>query len=545
MPDTMQVTMPAAIQVTAPQLLRPSFRAAALCLIALGALPLAAGAQSPSARADINSQDIELAEYAGGDLPQGQSALTARIQILLDRSGVSPGVVDGFKGGMSQSAILAFERGHGLAQDGIMDPDIWNLLHAYADAPMTTDYTIVDADAEGLVESIPSDYAEKAAMTSQGYTSVVEKLGERFHMDDKFLAQLNPGASFVPGETIRITLPAKPIRAKVARIIVDKQTSRVAAYDADGRMVADYPATVGSGETPSPHGIHKVTAVALDPTYTYDPSKNFKQGENDRVLVVPAGPNAPVGNVWIDLSEPTYGLHGTPSPSRLFVKQSHGCVRLTNWDARELAHMVQPGSTEVEFLAPGVSIADAAGAGATMAGSRPPASARPAGDLSLPGGSATDVAVAQAIGGSAGALTLVTSQRPGANPLRGVATATATVTATEMPDMTATQTAPLPADMAQTTQDLAAPSMPAQPMPLPGNVASEQPITFELPPVGTPAPAVPAQMQTHPNAQQVQPMAPGQLVIDPFATPVAVPPAAIPPVVEPAATVLPPSMSDR
>ena len=154
------------------------------------------------------------------------------------------------------------------------------------------------------------------------------------------------------------------------------------------------------------------------------------------------------------------------------------------------------------------------------------------------------MAVAQAIGGSAGALTLVTSQRPGANPLRGVATAAATA-APAMPDMTDAQTAPLPADMAQTTQDLTAPSMAAQPMPLPGNVASEQPIPFELPPVGTPAPAVPAQMQTQPNAQQVQPMAPGQLVIDPFATPVAVPPAAIPTVVEPAATVLPPSMSDR
>lgn len=334
-----------------PTILRSSLAA---CLLLTTALPAAA----QTARVAMTSQDIEMAEYTGGDLPAGQSALTARVQILLDRSGVSPGVVDGFKGGMSQSAILAFERGHGLPQDGIMDAEIWNLLHAYAAAPVTMDYTIVDADAEGLVDSIPADYAEKAAMTSQGYTSVVEKLGERFHMDDKFLAQLNPGAAFVPGETIRVTVPAKPIKAKVARIIVDKQTSRVAAYDANGRMVADYPATVGSGETPSPHGVHKVTAVALDPTYTYDPSKNFKQGDNDKVLRIPPGPNAPVGNVWIDLSKPTYGIHGTPTPSKLFVNQSNGCVRLTNWDAQELARMVQPGQTVVDFLAPGVAIAD-------------------------------------------------------------------------------------------------------------------------------------------------------------------------------------------
>ncbi|WP_136649842.1 L,D-transpeptidase family protein [Paracoccus aeridis] len=525
-----------------PTILRSSLAA---CLLLTTALPAAA----QTARVAMTSQDIEMAEYTGGDLPAGQSALTARVQILLDRSGVSPGVVDGFKGGMSQSAILAFERGHGLPQDGIMDAEIWNLLHAYAAAPVTMDYTIVDADAEGLVDSIPADYAEKAAMTSQGYTSVVEKLGERFHMDDKFLAQLNPGAAFVPGETIRVTVPAKPIKAKVARIIVDKQTSRVAAYDANGRMVADYPATVGSGETPSPHGVHKVTAVALDPTYTYDPSKNFKQGDNDKVLVVPPGPNAPVGNVWIDLSEPTYGLHGTPTPSRLFVQQSHGCVRLTNWDARELAHMVQPGSTEVEFLAPGVTIADAAGANATMAGSRPPVPsvARTAGDLALPGAGALDAAVAQAIGAAAAPVTLVESQRPGVNPLRGAATAS-----TPLPDMAAAETAPLPADMPQQAAG-------TEPMPLPGNVASGQAVPFELPPVGAPQAGVqvpqagvqvpqasaPAPAAPQP-ATQVPQMAPGQLVIDPFATPVAVPqaPQAVPPA-DAGGLTLPPSMSDR
>ena len=125
--------------------------------------------------------------------------------------------------------------------------------------------------------------------------------------------------------------------------MVDKATRRVAAYDGAGKMLADYPATVGSSDTPSPHGSHLVEAVALDPTYTYDPSKNFKQGENDRVLVVPAGPNAPVGNVWIDLSEPTYGLHGTPEPGKISKSESHGCIRLTNWDALELADAIAKG----------------------------------------------------------------------------------------------------------------------------------------------------------------------------------------------------------
>lgn len=325
------------------------------------------------ALASVSATEIEQATYTGGDLPPGQSALTAKVQILLDRSGISPGVVDGWRGGMSESAIKAFQRRAGLRVNGIMDHAVWELLQAYASEPVTGQYTITEDDATGLVDNIPTDYAQKANMTSQGYTSIVEKLSERFHMDDKFLVKMNPGIDFVPGATIQMTVPAKPIRATVTRIIVDKQTRRVAAYDANGRLVADYPATVGSDATPSPHGTHTVDAVALNPTYTYNPARNFKQGENDRVLIVPPGPNGPVGTVWIDLSQPTYGIHGTATPSRLFVNQSYGCVRLTNWDAWELAHMVKSKVTTVEFLDPGVSIADVTGGAAPVAATSAPA----------------------------------------------------------------------------------------------------------------------------------------------------------------------------
>lgn len=341
--------------------------------------PVSLAPPKPKALASISRDQIETAQFDGTDLPAGQSALTAKVQILLDRSGISPGVVDGWRGGMSESAIKAFQRRAGLPMTGRMDHAVWDLLQGYAAEPLTADYTITEADATGLVDNIPADYAEKAKMTSQGYTSILEKLAERFHMDEKFLAKMNPGTDFQPGATIHVTVPAKPIRATVTRIIVDKATRRVAAYDARGNMVADYPATVGSSDTPSPHGTHVVDAVALNPVYTYNPQRNFKQGKNDRVLVVPPGPNGPVGNVWIDLSEPSYGIHGTATPSKLFVNQSHGCVRLTNWDAWELAHMVKAKVTTVEFLDPGVSIADVTGAvvaapaavAATIAGTRP------------------------------------------------------------------------------------------------------------------------------------------------------------------------------
>lgn len=328
---------------------------AAVTLAATVALPAAA----QDARVHMTLADIEAASYSGtGDLPPGQSALTAKLQILLDRAGISPGVVDGFRGGMSASAIRAFQRKHGLPQDGRLDPHVWALLEQQAGAPLTGSYTITAQDAQGLVDAIPTDYAEKAQMETMGYTSVQERLAERFHMDERFLAQLNPGARFVPGEVINVTMPGKPIRTKVLRIIVDKTGGRVAAYDATGRLVADYPATVGSSATPSPHGSHLVQAAVIDPDYTYNPNVNFKQGDNDRVLRIPPGPNGPVGNVWIDLSKPTYGIHGTATPSRLFVNQSNGCVRLTNWDAQELAGMVVSGQTIVDFLDPGVSMAE-------------------------------------------------------------------------------------------------------------------------------------------------------------------------------------------
>lgn len=323
-----------------------------------------AGAQQ--ADTPFDAAQIDAASYTGGDLPSGRSPLTAKVQVLLDRSGISPGVVDGYRGGMSESAIMAFERRAGLPMDGRMDSEVWSLLQPYADQPVTMSYTITETDMQGLVDAIPTDYAEKAQMSELGFTSMLEKLGERFHMDEKFIAFLNPGIPIQAGSTIQVTVPAKPLRNKVSRIIIDKDTRRVAAYDASGKMVVDYPATVGSNDTPSPAGDHKVVTVALNPNYTYNPQKNFKQGDNDKPLVIPPGPNGPVGSVWIALSKPSYGIHGTPTPSQLFRNQSHGCVRLTNWDATELAHMVIPGVTTVEFLAPGVTIADVTGVTPTV-----------------------------------------------------------------------------------------------------------------------------------------------------------------------------------
>jgi lipoprotein-anchoring transpeptidase ErfK/SrfK len=175
-------------------------------------------------------------------------------------------------------------------------------------------------------------------------------LAERFHMDEAFLKEMNPGADFtVAGTVIKVVNPGEPKSGEVARIIADKGRKQVFAYDGAGNLLAAYPASIGSTDTPSPSGLVNVERVALNPGYTYNPKINFQQGANDKILNIPPGPNGPVGTVWMALSKPTYGIHGTPEPSKIGRTQSHGCIRLTNWDATELAKMVKPGVT-VEFV---------------------------------------------------------------------------------------------------------------------------------------------------------------------------------------------------
>ncbi|EJZ18704.1 L,D-transpeptidase (plasmid) [Rhizobium sp. Pop5] len=264
-----------------------------------------------------------------------------RLQAFLDRAGSSPGVIDGLYGENVGKALAAFETMNKLPPDGKLDDQV--LARLETGTPIVESYVITTEDAGGLVDSIPEDYGEKAKMTSMGYTSVAEKLSERFHMDIDLMKALNPGAEFAPGKTIEVVTTGPPKEGKVKRIEVNARTGQVLAYDDGGSVLAAYPATVGSRDNPSPSGTHKVKGVARMPVYRYDPKINFKQGKNDKILTIPKGPNGPVGSIWIDLTEPTYGIHGTPDPELIDKGASHGCVRLTNWDAEELAGMVKPG----------------------------------------------------------------------------------------------------------------------------------------------------------------------------------------------------------
>jgi len=285
--------------------------------------------------------------------PTIQSAIkedVAGLQVLLDRVGASPGVIDGRFG---SNVDRALENYRALTGQPLKSTDTIKIKEQLAatggDALIS--YTITAEDAAGpFVAAVPDDYSEKAKLDRLGYTSVPEMLAERFHMDEKFLRSLNPDANFNrPGTIIRVTNVGKNVTKPVARIIADKGNKQVRAYGEDGKLVVAYPATIGSAETPSPTGTHAISRIVTDPGYTYNPKLNFQQGANDKVLNIPPGPNGPVGNVWIALDKPTYGVHGTPEPSKIGKTESHGCVRLTNWDAMELTKLVKPGVT-VEFV---------------------------------------------------------------------------------------------------------------------------------------------------------------------------------------------------
>ncbi|CAN7436509.1 L,D-transpeptidase family protein [Pararhizobium sp. LjRoot238] len=287
---------------------------------------------------------------AAAQITKKSSAEITALQVFLDREGFSPGVIDGRSGSNVTKAIEAWQQATGETLDPNNTDDIMERLRFSGGLPITS-YTITAVDAAGpYVASIPEDYAHKAALPHLSFTSTTEMLGEKFHMDEAYLRELNPGADFtVPGTIIKVINPGEMKKGKVARIVADKYRKQVFAYDEAGTLIAAYPATIGSSDTPSPSGTVQVDRIAFDPGYTYNPKINFKQGENDKVLTLQPGPNGPVGTIWIALSKPTYGIHGTPEPSKIGKTQSHGCVRLTNWDATELAKMVSVG-TIVEFL---------------------------------------------------------------------------------------------------------------------------------------------------------------------------------------------------
>ena len=346
----------------------------------------------------------EIGANAGGEqaqpseLPDAEERPIMQVQVVLDRVGFGPGVIDGKMGMSTENALRGFQEANDLETTGKLDEATKSALADWERIPATRVVTIPASWGEESYIDMPEDVAEKAKLERLGYASLDERLAERFHTTVEVLKQLNPNGQpataadvkgpnpqptptpdiarpdgqepsyFQAGQQIRVpniggdriapgsiedgnwqrTLASLGVgteQPEVDRIVVSKAGKTLKAYRGD-ELVALFTVSSGSSEFPLPIGEWDILGEAYNPPYSYDPEV-LGEGEGETYTLAP-GPNSPVGVVWIDLSKEHYGIHGTPDPETIGRAQSSGCVRLTNWDAARLAGMVSQ-STQVIF----------------------------------------------------------------------------------------------------------------------------------------------------------------------------------------------------
>ncbi|MGO1490421.1 MAG: L,D-transpeptidase family protein [Psychrobacter sp.] len=270
--------------------------------------------------------------------------LGTKLQALLNWQHHGVGPVDGYWGVNTRKAMQAFQKENGLNVTDTLNQETWQALTSDEDLmkqPALVNYQLTEADVNVKTTNIPASTEAKSKLDGMYYESSLEGLAEKFHMNEKYLKALNSDARLTAGETITVYNPGNPNTKPVSRVVADKATETVYAYDDNDNLIASYPATVGSTATPSPTGKHTVEVMVHEPNYTYT-------DDDDGQYIIPPGPNNPVGSVWIGLSKPTYGIHGSPDPARISRQASAGCVRLTNWDALALLGVIENDAT-VEF----------------------------------------------------------------------------------------------------------------------------------------------------------------------------------------------------
>ena len=351
---------------------RISLVIAALCACMLTAQ---AAADKPLTIDSVNGAQWDASKQ--GEATAQQRAVIFKAQVLLDRAGFSPGVIDARDGDNFRNALKSYQQQNDIEPTGKFDEPTWTKLTGTSSAPAVTTYVITSKDVQGpFTGAIPKDYEKMAELDRLGFHSPRERIAEKFHMDEDLLVHVNKGADFARPDTNIIVANVAGVDGKSSttqaanvgsrndasgksrseakrkgdiRVEVNKSKGFVRVLAEDGRQIAFYPATVGSEEKPAPSGILEVRGVAENPTYRYDPDFKFKGQKASEAVTIAPGPNNPVGAVWIALSADSYGIHGTAHPEKIGKTESHGCVRLTNWDALALAKIVKKG-IKVEFI---------------------------------------------------------------------------------------------------------------------------------------------------------------------------------------------------
>jgi lipoprotein-anchoring transpeptidase ErfK/SrfK len=339
----------------------------AISLTAIASSAALAGAKNFNAPPPITEDSVNKASPDG--LAEAAAPLIVRSETLLMRAHFSPGEIDGEDGDNYRRALRAFQQANNLQDSAKLNAPTWSALTRDLKDPALKSYTITGEDVAGPFEKrLSGNLVEMARLPGLSYSSSAAELAEKFHMSEGLLRKLNPRVDFAKagGQIVVPDISAMPLRSaahsieakppettknnspQAETIVVDKPERNVRAYDKDGKLLAFYPATIGSVEKPAPTGEFKVNAVDWNPVFRYDPKFAWKGVTTRQKLTVRPGPNNPVGLVWIDLSAPSYGIHGTPQPDAIGKTESHGCIRLTNWDAVELAGMAHPG-TVVRF----------------------------------------------------------------------------------------------------------------------------------------------------------------------------------------------------
>ena len=270
------------------------------------------------------------------------SAMTIKMQALLDWNHASPGAIDGGWGMNSKKALINFQTMKGLPATGKMDQKTWDALNKNiaANKPVLVTYTITEDDVNTNFATTPVGSEAKSKMKGLYYQDIKELFGERFHMDVRYLDKLNKNKQYKAGETITVLNTREPLKQRINRVIANKADKTLYAYN-DNKLVATYPTTVGSDSTPSPQGTFKIVNKVKMPWY----KATVGEGADKKVHMLPPGPNSPVGVVWMGLSKPSYGLHGSPKPEGISRQASAGCVRLTNWDVLEVYANIENGAT--------------------------------------------------------------------------------------------------------------------------------------------------------------------------------------------------------